>query len=130
MVKKDKENLTLLTIRITSLRSNNTIDGMFQKIAEFFRFDGIFTASESFKHLISFQFQKQILHNHLLSAVKALHGILMYQPAFKDYLYGALQEMYNDKIQHVQVRLFKVSYEITQRVLHLNFKRYTVGLSS
>ncbi len=38
--------------------------------------------------------------------MKALHGILMYQPAFKDYLYGALQEMHNDKIQHVQVSYY------------------------
>ncbi len=87
------------------------------------------------------------MNNHewsFFAAVKALHGILMYQPganfkkhfmrnlfvklvvsiyslylyfcektahkilmkfvsAFKDYLYSALQEMYNDKIQHVQV---------------------------
>jgi hypothetical protein len=43
----------------------------------------------------------------LFPAVKALHGILMYQAAFKDYLYSALQEMYNDKIQHVQVRALR-----------------------
>ena len=37
-------------------------------------------------------------------AVVAIHGIIFYLPAFKAYLYNALQQMLADNIQHVQIR--------------------------
>ena len=37
-------------------------------------------------------------------AVIAIHGIIFYYPAFKAYIYNALDEMLQDNVQHVQIR--------------------------
>jgi hypothetical protein len=37
-------------------------------------------------------------------SVVAIHGIIFYLPAFKAYLYNALEEMMEDNVQHVQIR--------------------------
>ena len=34
----------------------------------------------------------------------AIHGIIFYLPAFKAYIYNALDEMLEDNVQHVQIR--------------------------
>jgi len=53
---------------------------------------------------------------NLISAVKSLHGILSFLPAFQDYLYAALEGLYQDGIQHVQV---KVVYRLTAYSKHV-----------
>lgn len=42
--------------------------------------------------------------NSFKRAVVSIHGIIFYLPAFRAYLYNALEEMLEDNVQHVQIR--------------------------